>query len=76
MYDVLGKIEIGCSFVFIMSNDDLLRLFSHRCSLPKDAKTFFDKDTGVLEVPMAVQVVGQVCMIYVPYASTGSLFLI
>ncbi|XP_068196112.1 cilia- and flagella-associated protein 74 [Antennarius striatus] len=34
--------------------------FLPRCSLSKDAETFFDSDTGVLEVPMAVQVSGQV----------------
>ncbi|XP_070767007.1 cilia- and flagella-associated protein 74 [Enoplosus armatus] len=34
--------------------------FLPRCSLSKDAKKFFDKDTGVLEVPMTVQIAGQV----------------
>uniref|UniRef100_A0A3Q3XH14 Uncharacterized protein n=1 Tax=Mola mola TaxID=94237 RepID=A0A3Q3XH14_MOLML len=34
--------------------------FLPRCSLSKDAKTFFDRNTGVLEVPMTVQVAGQV----------------
>ncbi|XP_030278233.1 cilia- and flagella-associated protein 74 isoform X3 [Sparus aurata] len=34
--------------------------FLPRCSLSKDAKKFFDSDTGVLEVPMTVQVAGQV----------------
>ncbi|XP_070696380.1 cilia- and flagella-associated protein 74 [Pempheris klunzingeri] len=34
--------------------------FLPRCSLSKDAKKFFDRDTGVLEVPMTVQVAGQV----------------
>ncbi|XP_044067515.1 cilia- and flagella-associated protein 74 isoform X4 [Siniperca chuatsi] len=34
--------------------------FLPRCSLSKDAKMFFDIDTGVLEVPMTVQVAGQV----------------
>ncbi|XP_005459922.1 cilia- and flagella-associated protein 74 isoform X3 [Oreochromis niloticus] len=34
--------------------------FIPRLSLSKDAKKFFDSDTGVLEVPMTVQVAGQV----------------
>ncbi|XP_063321127.1 cilia- and flagella-associated protein 74 [Pelmatolapia mariae] len=34
--------------------------FIPRRSLSKDAKKFFDSDTGVLEVPMTVQVAGQV----------------
>ncbi|XP_069550165.1 cilia- and flagella-associated protein 74 [Brachyistius frenatus] len=34
--------------------------FTPRRSLPKDASRFFDRDTGVLEVPMTVQVAGQV----------------
>ncbi|XP_017266687.2 cilia- and flagella-associated protein 74 isoform X2 [Kryptolebias marmoratus] len=33
--------------------------FMPRRSLAKDAENFFDKDTGVLEVPMTVQVAGQ-----------------
>lgn len=37
-------------------------VISHRHSLPKDARQFFDSDTGVLEVPVTVQVAGQVCM--------------
>lgn len=37
-------------------------LLSHRSSLSKDAKDLFDSDTGVLEVPMAVEVAGQVCI--------------
>lgn len=31
-----------------------------RCSLPEDAKSFFDQDTGVLEVPLNIQVADQV----------------
>ncbi|KAM9350311.1 cilia- and flagella-associated protein 74 [Symphorus nematophorus] len=34
--------------------------FLPRCSLSRDAKKFFDSDTGVLEVPVTVQVAGQV----------------
>ncbi|XP_035863811.1 cilia- and flagella-associated protein 74 isoform X3 [Sander lucioperca] len=34
--------------------------FLPRSSLSKDAKKLFDKDTGVLEVPLTVQVTGQV----------------
>ncbi|KAM4738037.1 cilia- and flagella-associated protein 74 [Anableps anableps] len=34
--------------------------FMPRQSLSKDAENFFDNDTGVLEVPMTVQVAGQV----------------
>ncbi|XP_039657369.1 cilia- and flagella-associated protein 74 isoform X5 [Perca fluviatilis] len=34
--------------------------FLPRSSLSKDAKKLFDKDTGVLEVPLTVQVAGQV----------------
>ncbi|KAM9855197.1 cilia- and flagella-associated protein 74 [Aulostomus maculatus] len=34
--------------------------FLPRCSLSKDAEKYFDSDTGVLEVPMTVQVAGQV----------------
>ncbi|XP_045912230.1 cilia- and flagella-associated protein 74 isoform X3 [Micropterus dolomieu] len=34
--------------------------FLPRCSLSKDAKRFFDIDTGVLEVPVTVQVASQV----------------
>lgn len=48
-----------------MTNGDFLTpffLLSHRLSLSKDAKKFFDSDTGVLEVPMTVQVAGQVCV--------------
>ncbi|XP_076597344.1 cilia- and flagella-associated protein 74 isoform X1 [Chaetodon auriga] len=36
------------------------RAFGRGCSLSKDAQKFFDRDTGVLEVPMTVQVAGQV----------------
>ncbi|XP_028850611.1 cilia- and flagella-associated protein 74 isoform X2 [Denticeps clupeoides] len=35
--------------------------FLPRRSLPVDAKHFFDKETGVLEVPLTVQVADQVC---------------
>ncbi len=42
----------------------LLLLLSHRSSLSKDAKKFFDRDTGVLEVPVTVQVAGQVCTVF------------
>lgn len=48
-----------------MTNGDFLTpsfLLSHRRSLSKDAKKFFDSDTGVLEVPMTLQVAGQVCV--------------
>ncbi|XP_060787631.1 cilia- and flagella-associated protein 74 [Neoarius graeffei] len=34
--------------------------FLPRCSLPEDAKSFFDQDTGVLEVPLNIQVANQV----------------
>ncbi|XP_013865837.1 cilia- and flagella-associated protein 74 [Austrofundulus limnaeus] len=34
--------------------------FTPRRSLSKDAENYFDKDTGVLEVPMTVQVAGQI----------------
>ncbi|XP_026780950.3 cilia- and flagella-associated protein 74 [Pangasianodon hypophthalmus] len=34
--------------------------FLPRCSLPEDAKSFFDQDTGVLEVPLNIQVADQV----------------
>ncbi|XP_071392092.1 cilia- and flagella-associated protein 74 [Centroberyx affinis] len=34
--------------------------FLPRCSLSEDAKKFFDRDTGVLEVPLTVQVADQV----------------
>ncbi|GAA6108298.1 cilia- and flagella-associated protein 74 isoform X1 [Tachysurus ichikawai] len=33
--------------------------FLPRCSLPEDAKSFFDSDTGVLEVPLNIQVADQ-----------------
>ncbi|TSL97243.1 Cilia- and flagella-associated protein 74 [Bagarius yarrelli] len=33
--------------------------FLPRCSLPEDAKSFFDQDTGVLEVPLNIQVADQ-----------------
>nr|XP_046252850.1 cilia- and flagella-associated protein 74 isoform X2 [Scatophagus argus] len=39
--------------------------FFPRCSLAKDGKKFFDRDTGVLEVPMTVQVAGQVKPVHV-----------
>ncbi|XP_029362700.1 cilia- and flagella-associated protein 74 isoform X2 [Echeneis naucrates] len=38
--------------------------FLPRHSLSKDAKKFFDNDTGVLEVPMTVQVAGQVSPVH------------
>ncbi|KAI5101538.1 cilia- and flagella-associated protein 74 isoform X1 [Silurus meridionalis] len=34
--------------------------FLPRCSLSEDAKSFFDQDTGVLEVPLYIQVADQV----------------
>lgn len=51
--------------VFFVHERDvkMLLLLPYRCSLSKDAKKFFDSDTGVLEVPMTVQVAGQVCII-------------
>lgn len=49
---------------------------SSRLSLPKDAKKFFDSDTKVLEVPLTVQVAGQVrillhCTVWMMLGSTG-----
>lgn len=46
---------------------------SSRPSLPKDAKKFFDSDTKVLEVPVTVQVAGQVriqllCTVWMTWA--------
>ncbi|KAE8293192.1 Cilia- and flagella-associated protein 74 [Larimichthys crocea] len=47
-------------FIQAQSSFNAQLKFLPRCSLFKDAKKFFDKDTGVLEVPMTVQVAGQV----------------
>ncbi|XP_051280852.1 cilia- and flagella-associated protein 74 isoform X4 [Dicentrarchus labrax] len=47
-------------FIQAQSSFNAQLKFLPRCSLSKDAKTFFDRDTGVLEVPMTVQVAGQV----------------
>ncbi|XP_037540264.1 cilia- and flagella-associated protein 74, partial [Nematolebias whitei] len=46
-------------FVQAQSRFNTLLKFMPRCSLFKDAENYFDKDTGVLEVPMTVQVAGQ-----------------
>lgn len=62
-FQPLLDVEAEDKAVF-MTNGDFLTpsfLLSHRRSLSKDAK-FFDSDTGVLEVPMTVQVAGQVCV--------------
>ncbi|XP_029010867.1 cilia- and flagella-associated protein 74 isoform X2 [Betta splendens] len=48
-----GFIQAGSSFKAQLK-------FSPRHSLSKDAKRFFDSDTGVLEFPMTVHVAGQV----------------
>lgn len=42
---------------------------SCRSSLSKDAHKYFDADTGVLEVPVVLQIAGQVCFIgyYIVY---------
>ncbi|XP_036960629.1 cilia- and flagella-associated protein 74 isoform X2 [Acanthopagrus latus] len=47
-------------FIQAQSSFNAQLKFLPRCSLSKDAKKFFDSDTGVLEVPMTVQVAGQV----------------
>ncbi|XP_035511787.1 cilia- and flagella-associated protein 74 [Morone saxatilis] len=47
-------------FIQAQSSFNAQLKFLPRCSLSKDAKTFFDRNTGVLEVPMTVQVAGQV----------------
>lgn len=58
------------SFCILVSEKQRAAVCSHyvsapltppsRPSLPKDAKKFFDSDTKVLEVPLTVQVAGQV----------------
>ncbi|KAM4570699.1 cilia- and flagella-associated protein 74 [Fundulus diaphanus] len=47
-------------FVQAQSTFNAQLKFLPRQSLSKDAENFFDSDTGVLEVPMTVQVAGQV----------------
>ncbi|XP_054465778.1 cilia- and flagella-associated protein 74 [Anoplopoma fimbria] len=47
-------------FIQAQSSFNAQLKFLPRSSLSKDAKKLFDNDTGVLEVPMAVQVAGQV----------------
>ncbi|XP_041802502.1 cilia- and flagella-associated protein 74 [Chelmon rostratus] len=47
-------------FIQAQSSFNAQLKFLPRCSLSKDAKKFFDRDTGVLEVPLTVQVAGQV----------------
>ncbi|KAL7399008.1 hypothetical protein ABVT39_018484 [Epinephelus coioides] len=47
-------------FIQAQSSFNAQLKFLPRCSLSKDAKKLFDRDTGVLEVPMTVQVAGQV----------------
>ncbi|KAK9515636.1 hypothetical protein VZT92_026264 [Zoarces viviparus] len=47
-------------FVQAQSSFNAQLKFLPRSSLSKDAKKLFDSDTGVLEVPMTVQVAGQV----------------
>ncbi|KAM6981917.1 LOW QUALITY PROTEIN: cilia- and flagella-associated protein 74 [Tautogolabrus adspersus] len=47
-------------FIQAQSSFNALLKFQPRCSLAEDAKKFYDRDTGVLEVPMTVQVAGQV----------------
>ncbi|KAM8864233.1 cilia- and flagella-associated protein 74 isoform 8-T9 [Spinachia spinachia] len=48
------------AFIQARSSFNAQLKFLPRSSLSKDAKNLFDSDTGVLEVPMAVQVAGQV----------------
>ncbi|XP_038149035.1 cilia- and flagella-associated protein 74 [Cyprinodon tularosa] len=48
------------SFIQAQSTLNAQLKFKPRQSLSKDAEDFFDSDTGVLEVPMTVQVAGQV----------------
>uniref|UniRef100_UPI0037E86F41 cilia- and flagella-associated protein 74 n=1 Tax=Semicossyphus pulcher TaxID=241346 RepID=UPI0037E86F41 len=47
-------------FIQAQSSFNALLKFLPRCSLTEDAQKFYDRDTGVLEVPMTVQVAGQV----------------
>uniref|UniRef100_A0A087X792 Cilia and flagella associated protein 74 n=1 Tax=Poecilia formosa TaxID=48698 RepID=A0A087X792_POEFO len=47
-------------FIQALSTFNAQLKFIPRQSLPKDAQKYFDSDTGVLEVPMTVQVAGQV----------------
>ncbi|XP_008283307.1 uncharacterized protein cfap74 [Stegastes partitus] len=47
-------------FIQAQSHFNAQLKFMPRQSLSKDAKKFFDSDTGVLEVPVTVQVAGQV----------------
>ncbi|XP_047428401.1 cilia- and flagella-associated protein 74 isoform X2 [Mugil cephalus] len=47
-------------FIQAQSSFNAQLKFMPRRSLSQDAKEFFDSDTGVLEVPMTVQVAGQV----------------
>ncbi|GLD45765.1 cilia- and flagella-associated protein 74 isoform X1, partial [Lates japonicus] len=47
-------------FIQAQSSFNAQLKFLPRCSLSKDAQKFFDSDTGVLEVPMTVEVAGQV----------------
>ncbi|XP_067447707.1 cilia- and flagella-associated protein 74 isoform X2 [Thunnus thynnus] len=51
-------------FIQAQSSFNAQLKFLPRRSLSKDAKTFFDTDTGVLEVPMTVQVAGQVQLVH------------
>ncbi|XP_062419540.1 cilia- and flagella-associated protein 74 [Pungitius pungitius] len=48
------------AFIQAQSSFNAQLKFLPRSSLSKDAENLFDSDTGVLEVPMAVQVAGQV----------------
>ncbi|XP_065817273.1 LOW QUALITY PROTEIN: cilia- and flagella-associated protein 74 [Labrus bergylta] len=46
-------------FIQAQSSFNALLKFQPRCSLAENAKKCYDRDTGVLEVPMTVQVAGQ-----------------
>ncbi|XP_041859968.1 cilia- and flagella-associated protein 74 [Melanotaenia boesemani] len=54
------KILPKTGFIQAQSSFSAQLKFMPRTSLHKDAEKFFDRDTGVLEVPMTVQVAGQV----------------